>query len=123
MDIYIQWENKNHKGISKEWVRDVDSEPGKLIFGWPLSEEITDVSGPVKFAVRFVKFNPTNAAEIYYSFSTLTAEAQIKSALDFDLVSEGTAIKRLDYSQIIMNRLVNSQQFLAGNSIHLFFIP
>lgn len=129
MDIYIQWENKNHKGISKEWVRDVDSEPGKLIFGWPLSEEITDVSGPVKFAVRFVKFNPTNAAEIYYSFSTLTAEAQIKSALDFDLVSEGTAIKRLDYSETIMKRLVNSSATIpgAGNSkdpfITLFLNP
>lgn len=114
MDIYIQWENKNHKGISKEWVRDVESEPGKLIFGWPLSEEITDVSGPVKFAVRFVKFNPTDVTDVTYSFSTLTTEAQIKSALDFDLVADGIAVQRLDYSGTILGRLVNSSAPIPG---------
>lgn len=114
MDIYIQWENKNHKGISKEWVRDVESEPGKLIFGWPLSEEITDVSGAVKFAVRFVKFNPTDTTDVVYSFSTLTTEAQIKSALDFDLVADGIAVQRLDYDKIILDRLVNSSAPIPG---------
>ena len=29
MDIYIQWETpKGNKGVSKEWVRDIESDPG-----------------------------------------------------------------------------------------------
>lgn len=116
MDIYIQWQTpdgpkgqKGSQGISREWVRDVESEPGKLIFGWPLSEEITERSGNVKFAVRFVKFGETEADKniVYYSFSTLTAEAQIKSALDF-AIEDYDKKDILDYSDIILGRLVDS---------------
>lgn len=113
MDIFIQWQAPNgDSGVSKEWVRDIESENGKLIFGWPLSEEITVKSGNVKFAVRFVKFDEANKNEIVYSFSTLTAEAPIKPALDFDL-SQG-AIQYIDNSSLIINRLVDSDSPIAG---------
>ena len=113
MDIFIQWQAPNgDSGISKEWVRDIESETGKLIFGWPLSEEITVKSGNVKFAVRFVKFDESDKNEIVYSFSTLTAEAPIKPALDFDL-SQG-AVQLIDYNDLIINRLVDSDSPIAG---------
>lgn len=113
MDIFIQWQAPNgDSGISKEWVRDIESENGKLIFGWPLSEEITVKAGNVKFAVRFVKFDESEPNKILYSFSTLTAEAPIKPALDFD-ISEGS-IQPIDYSDLIMDRLTNSSAPIAG---------
>jgi hypothetical protein len=113
MDIFIQWQAPNgDQGISKEWVRDIESENGKLIFGWPLSEEITVKAGNVKFAVRFVKFDKSDKEKVVYSFSTLTAEAPIKPALDFDL-KEG-AVQYLDYSKEIIERLVNSKVDLPG---------
>ena len=112
-EIFIQWHAPNgDSGISKEWVRDIESENGKLIFGWPLSEEITVKSGNVKFAVRFVQFDKTNKNEIVYSFSTLTAEAPIKPALDFDL-SQGT-VQIIDYSNLIMDRLIDSDSPITG---------
>lgn len=116
MDIFIQWQAPNgDSGISKEWVRDIESENGKLIFGWPLSEEITVKAGNVKFAVRFVKFDELEPNKILYSFSTLTAEAPIKPALDFDL-AQG-AIQYIDYSDLIMDRLTNSSAPIAGAGV------
>lgn len=46
-DIFIQWETpKNAEGktirsVSSEYIRDIESKPGKLIFGWALSDQIT----------------------------------------------------------------------------------
>lgn len=109
MDIYIQWEAPNgDKGVSVEWVRDIESEPGKIIFGWPLSLDITSVSGVVKFSVRFFKTMQENGSKyIAYSFSTLTASATIKPALDFNLLSETLSV--VDNSALIAKRFTKSE--------------
>ena len=58
-DIYIQWETPKSadgttiKSASPAYIRDIESEPGKLIFGWALSDAITANSGTLKFSVRF----------------------------------------------------------------------
>ena len=55
-DIYIQWENSNgDKGISKEWVRDIDTFDDFMVFGWVLGNNITKSSGTIKFSIRFIK--------------------------------------------------------------------
>ena len=47
-DILIQWrapadkEGKRKEGFSKPWVVDFTSEPGYIIFGWPLASELTE---------------------------------------------------------------------------------
>ena len=109
MDIYVQWEAPNgDRGVSKEWVRDIESEPGKIIFGWPLSLDITQAHGTVKFSVRFYKIgvNDKNEPVITYSFSTLTASATIKPALDFSLLGD---LHVVDNSHLIAQRFTNSQ--------------
>jgi hypothetical protein len=63
-------------------VRDLESEPGYIIFGWPLSSAITEKDGVVKFSVRFYSLDASN--KIDYSFSTLTASATIKTGLNLD---------------------------------------
>lgn len=115
-DIYIQWENASdsngvhESGVSKEWIRDIESEPEYLIFGWPISSEITKRAGSIKFAVRFFKFNnPNNLSEgLAYSFSTLTANVSVKPALDFEM-NDDTVNNALDYQSLIITRLRNSE--------------
>jgi hypothetical protein len=63
-------------------MRDLESEPGKIKFAWPLNNLITKTPGIVKFAVRFFNFiDGKNGKELTYSLNTLTSEIIIKSAL------------------------------------------
>ena len=93
-DIYIEWEtpkSKNSGGIksvSETYLKMIDDEnyPGKLIFGWAISDAITKDSGTLKFAVRFVQWN--DEKKIVYSFNTLTAQATIHPNLGLDLEND-----------------------------------
>ena len=92
-EIYIEWEtpkdkngNEATKGVSEVYIRDIESEPGKLIFGWAISESITKSSGTLKFSVRFVQWNDEKK-KIQYSYNTLTAQVTIHPTLNFDLAS------------------------------------
>lgn len=104
MKIYIQWQNAEGKmGATAEWTRDVESEPGFIIFGWPITSEITKTPGTVKFAVRFYKLDDDQKT-ITYSLSTLNAQVNIKTSLNFNV----NEIIADDMSQAILDRLVNS---------------
>lgn len=115
-DIYIQWrsaavdESGNPiEGVSVPWVKDVESEPGFIIFGWPLSSKITQKAGNIQFAVRFYEFNE-DTDTLMYSLSTLTQTAVVKPALDFDLpaiILDKTKID--DASGMISDRFENTE--------------
>lgn len=119
MNIAIQWETSNKiAGVSREFVRDISSRPGKLIFGWPLSSEITNNPGIVKFSVRFYKIgertvtadNGQAVSQPYltYNFNTLTAEAKINGSLDYDLHGKNTKLDIVNHNDLILSRIVNS---------------
>ena len=104
MKIYIQWQNAEGKmGATAEWTRDVESEPGFIIFGWPITSEITKTPGTVKFAVRFYKL-ADDKKTITYSLSTLNASVSIKTSLNFNV----NEIIADDMTQALLDRLVNS---------------
>lgn len=94
-EIYIEWETpkgKNGavtKSVSETYLKIIDDElyPGKLIFGWAISDAITKDSGTLKFAVRFVQWANSESAkkELLYSFNTLTAQVNIAPNLGLDL--------------------------------------
>ena len=93
-DIYIQWQYTNsqngqsEQGISREWVRDIESEDDYLIFGWVLGGRITEEAGSLQFSVRFIrgqKDDDKNVTEISYSLSTLTATVMINPGLNYDI--------------------------------------
>ena len=110
--IYIEWEtpkDKDHpavKGVSDIYIKDIESEPGKLIFGWALSDAITRVAGPLKFSVRFLQWEEQ---KISYSFSTLVAQATIHPSLDLDLEEGGFVpdnvndrlLERIEASEVV----------------------
>lgn len=114
-DIYIEWKSaakdengKEITGVSVPWVIDTESEPGYIIFGWPLSSKITAAAGQISFAVRFYTFDP-DTDTLKYSLSTLTQTATIKPALNFDLINiiqDGSLIDNSD--ALISDRFINS---------------
>ena len=62
-------------------VRDITSDPGKIIFGWPISKEITENSTTLEFAVRFYTFNEKQ--ELAYNLSTQTNKLIVKQGLNY----------------------------------------
>lgn len=114
-NIYIEWKSaakdengKEITGVSVPWVIDTESDPGFIIFGWPLSSKITKAAGQISFAVRFYTFDP-DTDTLKYSLSTLTQTATIKPALNFDLVNiiqDGSLIDNCD--ALVADRLINS---------------
>lgn len=85
LGIFVEWTNAaGEKGVSIPNIIDVESQPGYVIFGWPLGTKITHAPGDITFAVRFYKFNEeVNTLE--YSLSTLTTKATIKPSLNFTI--------------------------------------
>lgn len=108
--IFVEWTNANGRtGISKAYTVDVDSEPGYVIFGWPIDAAITESQGKVQFSVRIYQMDENKTLE--YSWATIPATVEIKNSLNFDisaLLAENDAeiIRRND--ELILNRLTNS---------------
>ena len=120
--IIIQWhidgtnpKNNNTpislSSSSLEWVRDIESEPNKLIFGWALDSEITKYPGTLKFSVRFIGLNEDLDDEDYgkveYSFSTLEATAVINKALDLEITMD--SLNELKNKAELVNNKINSR--------------
>ena len=112
--IAIQWEardeNKNLiAGLSKNFGKDIamiDGHPS-IIFGWPISPELTAAAGKIKFAVRFYKFsneNESGTKTLVYNFNTLPAEVSINASLNYDIINDST-LKEVDYGKVITGRI------------------
>lgn len=112
-EIFVEWENAaGRTGVSKTWGIDVESDPGYLIFGWPVDAAVTEASGRVSFSVRFYTVDTNNGNTLQYSWSTLTQTAEIKNSLDFnisDLISKNDADVIRNNDSLIVDRLKNSQ--------------
>lgn len=86
--IYVQWTLPSGKeGATKVEFKDLDSEPGKIRFGWPLDADVTSEVGKVKYSVRFWQKGMIENAEgefeekVVYSFNTLTSEFTVSPSL------------------------------------------
>ena len=113
-EILIQWRHEKDtqgaQNLSATYKRSLTLQPGKIVFGWPISKDITERPGNILFSVRFYeREGEGDNAVLIYSFSTATAQIKIQSGLDFELSSSTTesAIKKND--QIYKN-LRNSKQ-------------
>jgi hypothetical protein len=88
--IFVQWTRpgsepeSEREGASLITLVDYETEPGKLWLGWPLTSEITQASGPLKFSLRFFKKDP-ETKKISYSLNTLTTQVTINPALHPDI--------------------------------------
>lgn len=108
-DIYIQWKNSNNdSGISKEWVRDIDTFDDYLVFGWVLGQDILQQSGTLQFSIRFINpvLNDDGYATSYnYSLNTLRAQVLVNPGLDVSLIEN----KQNDYfNTVLLNNIKNT---------------
>lgn len=113
-DIFIQWETDLQSGVSKEWVRDIESDPDYLIFGWPIDSRITAQAGTIKFQVRFIMWDDATNADrkITYNLSTLTTQVVVNPGL---AVSASDLVASEEYNEMIQNRLKDTE--ITGSSI------
>jgi hypothetical protein len=81
-NICIQWSTPDKKeGISHISLIDLDTDPGKIRFGWPLTSELTAAAGNIEFSVRcFAEKKDTK--EMVYIFNTIPAKLPIKASLN-----------------------------------------
>ncbi len=124
--IFIQWKSSEtdefgnfKEGVSRPWIQDIVSEPGYLIFGWPISSKITKTAGTVTFSVRFYRLD--EADKLIYSFSTLDQTVTIKPALDYDIediANDTSSVLVDDMAANIMLRAINSPAS-SGNTVAL----
>lgn len=95
-EIYVQWtipENKKtgvaeYNGATRVEMIDLETEPGKIKFAWPLNDKITEFPGTVKFSVRFFRIDGSDTNKLLYSLNTLEASIIIKEALQANLNQE-----------------------------------
>lgn len=95
-EIYIEWEtpkDKTHdaiKGVSDVYIRDIESEPGYLIFGWAISDALTGAAGNLKFSVKFFQSSTdeTGKTTLSYALNTLTAQVVIHPSIGIDIEND-----------------------------------
>lgn len=130
--VIVQWETASNgknvtTGISPVLFKDVSvlADQNKMIFGWAINNTITANAGNIKFAVRFYK---VENKELVFSLSTLTANAVIQPALDFDFMADSSYVFNAntitDDIQMIQNRHAwqNSSPHLEKTSKDPVFI-
>lgn len=108
MQIAIQWKNKQDEGSTPAFIRIVqaskDKLDEKLIFGWPITSEVTKVAGAVQFSVRFYD-RVVDSEEFNYSLVTLPATLNIGASLSAVLDEDSMD----DPRPTILSRLSNSR--------------
>lgn len=111
--IYVQWTAGNVEGASlvHRDLYDLETIPGKIRFGWPLTSNITANPGLVKFSVRFFRANENK--EVVYSFNTLTAEITIKPSLQPEINADANVDSPMD-DNLFKNAIVNSMYAAEG---------
>jgi len=109
IQIRIQWEAKDSdknviRGITKNFGKEIiyqEANKPLMVFGWPISHELTQTDGTIKFAVRFYTLDENS--KFTYSFTTLPAEIKINASLDYNL-NDNTLIE-VDNGSNIINRI------------------
>lgn len=82
----VQFINKNPKtlkcneGLYPVTTMDINSIDGKIIFGWNIMNDATQIAGDIYFSIRFYSIDSNN--KFTYNFNTLTANSIILDTLD-----------------------------------------
>ena len=111
MTIVIEYINGAGEGrVAPVLDIDLNSEPGKMIFGWKIGHEATKASGKIKFAVHIYTINPANHTYAY-SMMTQPCEANILKALETaDIDLENAYDFTADQVNDVLGRLTALEQ-------------
>lgn len=122
VSICVQWVNANdEEGISHIQLKDLETFPGKLRFGWPLTSDITKKAGPVQFAVRFYKAVTDETGKItnyHYLLNTLTSTITVRPSLTID----NPKIEEENVSGLFASFIANSANPSFQKPVSPFFV-
>lgn len=117
-EILIQWELPNgDSGYSAVINKTRNYIKNKVVFGWPITSELTAQTGNVKFSVRFYSSTADDQGKEYltYSFGTLASTIKINTGLDFIFNSTEILNKEIiDKKNQILSNLKNSSSDNVG---------
>ena len=96
-EIVIQWQNGQAKGVSKAFNQAIMGPVGaeKIVFGWPISSEMTATPGKILFSIKFYS-KDDETGDITYNFNTLSAAVKINASLPYEDFAEKPIIDRED---------------------------
>jgi hypothetical protein len=106
-NICVQWSTpgpEKKEGISHISLIDLETEPGKIRFGWPLTSEVTAAAGNVEFAVRFFA-EKKGTKELVYILNTVPAKLPIKAGLN--VKSDATIINAASLFETFVENSMN----------------
>lgn len=84
----VQWVNTDgsttNRGLYPVTELDIDSVDGKIIFGWQIQSESTQIPGKIEFAITFYKIGEDELGEnvFKYNLTTLATSSLILDTLD-----------------------------------------
>ena len=114
----IQFVNKNPKtlecneGLYPVTTMDVNSIDGKIIFGWNIMNDVTQIAGDIHFSIRFYSIDSNN--KFTYNFNTLTANSIILDTLDV----KHTSIIEISPSELqVWNDKMNQMNLKAEQAL------
>lgn len=115
MDILIQWRHEKSSPdidgrFSATYKKSLTLQPGKIVFGWPITSDITEMPGNIQFSVRFYRRNEN---KLEYSFSTVPATIKIQTGQDF-LINDNSLNLAINSNSQIYNNLRNSKKADIG---------
>ena len=106
LSILFHWKTADGtEGVTRNFCEDIESEEGKIIFGWPIANEITEHPGKIQFAIRFYSIDGDN---VTYNFGTKIASLTVNPSIKFDQALLDQNNEGKDWSTAIKNRLTNS---------------
>lgn len=109
--IFVQWYvDDSNKGFSESHYRDITTESGKIIFDWPINNEITAQAGTVYFSVIF--FKKKNDREYEYMLNTLPAQMTISKGLEID--ENILTAEPVDYLTNYLSSLIDSTKSIGS---------
>lgn len=129
--VIVQWHKADSEDsyLSATINNTLSLVPEKLVFGWPITEEMTSTPGNIEFSIRFYlqeKDTKTGEEFLKYSFGTRTATIKINSSLDFQIEDEDLFnAMYLNYNDRIYGNIQKSHLAgLAGTAtMPIFEIP
>ena len=78
-EVTINWKMGTESGKTDRFTMSADVIPGSIVFGWPVSNIVTQKSGALTFAVEFCRKD--GQGNVLYDFNTLSASINIKEGL------------------------------------------
>ena len=106
----VQFINKSgttiNEGTYPVTSMDIDSVDGKIVFGWEIRNDATQLTGDITFSVRFYSID--NNGNFTYNFNTLTASSYILPSLNIIASGERITATELEVWTDKMNNLASS---------------